>query len=141
MQENLTVEVLYLLNPAVDIGFNISEIADELNIKNAEAKAACLSLIAENKIRTSIVCGRHVYYGKMLQLEVVEESPMSAVMVEPHALMVVKKRGRPRKPEQVKLDKEDVKLVLQFANRGRGSIYVDDVELAALNRLNDEVLA
>ena len=77
----------------------------------------------------------------MLQLEVVEESPMSAVMVEPHALMVVKKRGRPRKPEQVKLDKEDVRLVLQFANRGRGSIYVDDVELAALNRLNDEVLA
>ena len=77
----------------------------------------------------------------MLQLEVVEESSMPAVMVEPDAWVVVKKRGRPRKPEQVKLDKEDVKLVLQFANRGRGSIYVDDMELAALNRLNEEVSA
>ena len=141
MTMNINDKVLHLLNPAVDIGFNISEIADELNIKNAEAKAACLSLIAENKIRTSIVCGRHVYYGKMLQLEVVEESSMPAVMVEPDAWVVVKKRGRPRKPEQVKLDKEDVKLVLQFSNRGRGSIYVDDMELAALNRLNEEVSA
>ena len=55
MTMNINDKVLHLLNPAVDIGFNISEIADELNIKNAEAKAACLSLIAENKIRTSPV--------------------------------------------------------------------------------------
>ena len=97
MQENLIIEVLYLLNPAVDIGFNISEIADELNVKNADAKAACLALVQDKKIRTSVSCGRNIYYGKGL---VLEERPKAqpAPAVEPAAVAPVaiessKKRG------------------------------------------------
>ena len=148
MQENLTVEVLYLLNPAVDIGFNISEIADELNVKNADVKAACLALVQDKKIRTSVSCGRNIYYGKGLALEerpkaqpapAVEPAGVAPVPIEPP-----KKRGRPRKAEQISVDKADIQLILAFANRMHGLVIggiadLNDPEVAALVRLNDKM--
>ena len=147
MQENLIIEVLYLLNPAVDIGFNISEIADELNVKNADVKAACLALVQDKKIRTSVSCGRNIYYGKGLVLEK-RPKAQPAPAVEPAAVAPVaiessKKRGRPRKAEQVKLDKADVELVLNF-NYKLWAILPkpceeENLAMAALDRLSAEV--
>ena len=96
MQENLIIEVLYLLNPAVDIGFNISEIADELNVKNADVKAVCLALVQDKKIRTSVSCGRNIYYGKGM---VLEERPKAqpAPAVEPAAVAPVVAIEQPKK--------------------------------------------
>ena len=156
MQENLIIEVLYLLNPAVDIGFNISEIADELNVKNADVKAACLALVQDKKIRTSVSCGRNIYYGKGM---VLEERPKAqpAPAVEPAAVAPVvaieqpKKRGRPRKVKQISVDKADIELVLTdiqlvlaFANRMHSIVIggiadLNDPEVAALVRLNDKM--
>ncbi len=155
MQENLIIEVLYLLNPAVDIGFNISEIADELNVKNADVKAACLALVQEKKIRTSVSCGRNIYYGKGLVLEErPKEQPTPAVepaAVAPVAIEPPKKRGRPRKVKQISVDKADIELVLTdiqlvlaFANRMHSIVIggiadLNDPEVAALVRLNDKM--
>ena len=156
MQENLIIEVLYLLNPAVDIGFNISEIADELNVKNADVKAACLALVQDKKIRTSVSCGRNIYYGKGL---VLEEKPKAqpAPVVEPVTVVPVaaieppKKRGRPRKAEQISVDKADIQLLMAFANKmhemvlggmhglERGMPDLEAAEVAALARLNDKI--
>ena len=148
MQENLIIEVLYLLNPAVDIGFNISEIADELNVKNADVKAACLALVQDKKIRTSVSCGRNIYYGKCLVLEERPKAqPAPAVELAAVAPAVSiessKKRGRPRKAEQVKLNKADVELVLNFNYKLQGT-WQDPCEeerlaMAALDRLSAEV--
>ena len=155
MQEKLIIEVLHLLNPAVDIGFNISEIADELNVKNADVKAACLALVQDKKIRTSVSCGRNIYYGKGLALEerpkaqpapAVEPAGVAPVPIEPP-----KKRGRPRKAEQISVDKADIELVLTdiqlvlaFANKMHSIVIggiadLNDPEVAALVRLNDKM--